>query len=33
VTPFKSVTEHCTGGTICITLHWDVLRVLVQMAN
>jgi len=28
--PFKSVTEHCTSGTVCITLHWSVLRVPVQ---
>jgi len=28
--PFKSITEQCTGGTVCITLHWGVLCVPVQ---
>jgi len=30
---FKSVTEHCTGDTVCITLHWGVLRVLYKCGN
>jgi len=33
VTPFKSVTEHCTGGTICIMLHWGVLRIWYRCGN
>jgi len=27
VTSFKSVTEHCTCGTIYITFNFDVLHV------
>jgi len=33
VTTFKSVTELCTGGTICITLHLRVFRVLYKYDN
>jgi len=33
VTLFKSVTEHCIGDTVCITLHWGVLHVLYKCGN
>jgi len=30
VTMFKSVTEHCISGTVCIMLHWGVLHVMYR---